>query len=364
MNSKLMLAGIGLCVCAACSTPETYRIKGTIEGTQAGDTLRVVALDAAGKDSVLIKTAPVAGAFEASLEAPVPDVVYLVAKKQRVPMFIEPAVKTYEVRFDSTGISTTGGALQAVWQSYYSQKAGFEARKDSVEEVYRMEAKADNLFGKMHQLAVYEELEQAQKNAEDSVLRQNDNAVAAAIVQMQVRRLLAQHALIDKMALLGANALLTTPGLALKAQQAAMDRMERENIAPDFTQNDPDGKPVSLYGIQAKVKILDFWASWCGPCRAETPNVRRIYEKYKGDGLEIISVSLDTKKDAWVNAMEKDQMNWLHTSDLKGWKNEVAKLYGVSSIPAIFVLDSENHIIGKNLRGQALEDAVKKALGK
>ena len=364
MESKVILAGIALCACAACSTTETYRIKGTIGETQAGDTLRVVALDAAGKDSVLFTAAPAAGAFEAALNAPVPDVVYIEAGAQRVPVFIEAAVKDYEVRTDAAGLSVKGGPLQAVWEAYRLQNASYEAKKDSVEQQYRREEKADNLFGKMHELAVYEELEQAQKNYEDSLLRQNDNAVAAVIVHQQVRQLLAQHALNDKMTLLGTNALLTTPGLALKAQQAAMDRMERENIAPDFTQNDPDGKPVSLYGIQAKVKILDFWASWCGPCRAETPNVRRIYEKYKGDGLEIISVSLDTKKDAWVKAMEKDQMNWLHTSDLKGWKNEVAKLYGVSSIPAIFVLDSENHIIGKNLRGQALEDAVKKALGK
>ena len=110
--------------------------------------------------------------------------------------------------------------------------------------------------------------------------------------------------------------------------------------------------------------MLDFWASWCGPCRAETPNVRRVYEKYKGAGLEIISVSLDTKKENWLQAIEKDQMNWIHTSDLKGWNNAVAKRYGISSVPSILLLDENNRIIARNLRGEALEEAIKNALGK
>jgi thiol-disulfide isomerase/thioredoxin len=126
----------------------------------------------------------------------------------------------------------------------------------------------------------------------------------------------------------------------------------------------PEGKSLSLYDVKAKVKIVDFWASWCGPCRAENPNVKRIYEQYHSKGLEIVSVSLDVKQDAWVGAIKKDQLPWIHISDLKGWNSLATDVYEIHAIPRLFVLDAENKIIAEGLRGEKLEECVREALNK
>jgi peroxiredoxin len=148
--------------------------------------------------------------------------------------------------------------------------------------------------------------------------------------------------------------------------QTNLTRMKSRMVggeAPDFTQNDPDGNPIQLSDLRGKVVLLDFWASWCGPCRRENPNVVKLYEAYKDKGFEILGISLDKDKGRWLQAIEKDGLKWLHVSDLKGWKNEVGQLYGVSSIPHTVLLDAEGRIISQKLRGPALEQKVAEILG-
>ncbi len=127
-------------------------------------------------------------------------------------------------------------------------------------------------------------------------------------------------------------------------------------MAPEFTQKDPDGKLIKLSSLKGKYVLVDFWASWCAPCRAESPNVVKAYNKYHEKGFEILSVSLDNEKgkDAWLTAIQKDGLVWKNVSDLKGWKNEVAVLYGIKAIPQNMLLDKTGKIIGKNLKGEAL----------
>lgn len=131
-------------------------------------------------------------------------------------------------------------------------------------------------------------------------------------------------------------------------------------VAPDFTQNDPDGKPVKLSDFKGQYLLVDFWASWCGPCRAENPNVVAAYNKYKGKKFTILGVSLDRDKAAWLKGIQDDKLTWTQVSDVKYWDNEVAKLYGVRSIPANFLLDKNGRIVGRNLRGDKLEEALAK----
>lgn len=134
--------------------------------------------------------------------------------------------------------------------------------------------------------------------------------------------------------------------------------------APDFTAPNPDGEMITLSKILGKVTILDFWASWCRPCRIENPNFVKIYDQYHAKGLEIISVSLDrnNQKQRWVEAIEKDQLNWYNVSNLKFWQDPLAQLYNVSSIPATFILDKKGIVLATKLRGAALETKIAELL--
>lgn len=134
--------------------------------------------------------------------------------------------------------------------------------------------------------------------------------------------------------------------------------------APDFTQNDTLGKPVALKDFRGKYVLVDFWASWCVPCRAENPNVVKAFGKYKEKNFTVLSVSLDqpTGKEKWIKAIHDDKLSWTHVSDLKYWDNEVAKQYDIRSIPANLLVDANGKIIAKDLRGEELEKKLQEVL--
>lgn len=150
-------------------------------------------------------------------------------------------------------------------------------------------------------------------------------------------------------------------------QKSRIEILKRVDIgqkAPDFTMNNQQGKPVSLYSLTGKnLLLIDFWAAWCGPCRQENPNVVKVYSEFKDKGFDILGVSLDRTAADWNKAVTDDKLTWTHVSDLKYWDNATAKMYGVNSIPANFLLDKNGIIIARNLRGQDLYNKVKELLG-
>lgn len=150
---------------------------------------------------------------------------------------------------------------------------------------------------------------------------------------------------------------------ALKAEVKAMTKLAPGSPAPEISLAQPNGEVLSLSDLKGQYVLIDFWASWCGPCRRENPNVKKVYEKYHDKGFEILGVSLDKNRNAWLAAIEQDGLTWPHISDLKYWSSAVVPEYNITGIPLTVLVDKEGNIVEKNLRGPALEKKLAEIFG-
>lgn len=349
----------------ACRTAPHYTLSGEL-GDYSGKAFLVVNNEK-GQPDTLAHTEVKNGRLKLTgeVEEPMFARIQLENSNVRIPLLLENA--NYQIVPDTVkqdAYCVSGGSLQLQREKFRQVEKKLSEKKDSLKRIYRKYAEADEIFAVMHLRALMMDVDSTYEQEENLFIKTHDNIVGASLIRERLPELIQRKSLNAKYSLLGDSARNTILGKELSNYLKQLQTGEIGMLAPDFTMKTPDGKLVSLYGVKAKAKIIDFWASWCGPCRAENPNVRRLYEKYHDKGLEIIGVSLDSKKEPWVNAIQKDGLEWLQVSDLKGWKNAAAKMYGVKGIPHLLVLDSENRIVGEKLYGEKLEQCVINILNK
>lgn len=206
---------------------------------------------------------------------------------------------------------------------------------------------------------------QSKKCAEslEAFVKQNTSSYVAPLAIYRIHQLTEKGSQMEALFNTLSSEVKSTPiGNFIAQQVSEFKKNPMGKPLADFSQEDPDGKLISFSSFKGKYVLVDFWASWCGPCRQENPNVVRAFNKYKDKNFTVLGVSLDKSKQPWLDAIKADGLTWQHVSDLKGWTNAVAQKFGINSIPQNFLVDPNGVVIGKNLRGADLDSKLEEIL--
>lgn len=348
---------------AACDSTPKFTINGTVEGDQTGNVYLFKnannALDTLAKapitDGKFVLTGNVANTTNAFIG--------IEGKRMGFPVILENATYTATLNPANPLANKVEGPLnQQMMSEFMAINNNARASQSELYKAYSAAAQANDTAKIRTLREQYSKIGETAQAKQDSLVKANPDTYAAAYILASQMGGLDSEALSKEFAKLGQNAQATEPGQKISERIKNLAAVAVGKVAPDFTLNTPEGKPLSMHSIKGKVKLIDFWASWCGPCRGENPNVVKIYEEYHPKGLEILGVSLDNNKEAWMKAIEDDKLTWNHVSDLKGWGSEAAKLYAVNGIPHLIILDENNVIVAKNLRGEELKAKIAELL--
>ena len=343
---------------AACNAQSGYKVTGTVEGMPDGKAI-IATVNGSTLDT-LAKADVKNGSFEFTGNVSEPTGAYIMVIGQRgaIPFMLENANIT--VNAGQAGLTVTGSEGQKIYDQFMAINTTTQQEAMKLQQEYQA-ANGDQAKMQAVQEAYAKLMTDAQAKETELIKANPDSYVSAFVIasgmgQMEYEQLKERYNLLGEKAKAGAQ------GKAIAAQIAKLESTAIGQIAPNFTITTPEGESISLYDIKGKVKLIDFWASWCGPCRGENPHVVEIYKEYHPKGLEIFGVSLDNNKEAWVKAIADDGLVWKHGSDLKGWQSAPAQLYSVTGIPHTVLLDENNKIIAKNLRGDELKQKIAELL--
>ena len=361
----LLLCLAGLCCHLCLTAQQPVKVNGIVKGIGSGRLLMIVPVNETQTDTIATTDFKESSEFtlEGMVKEPTGVQIMLENYSGGFFFFAEPG-HTYEASLSNGNDSyIRGEGLQADWLRYLNDIQTISTRRDSLQQIFE-QLKAQSKFRSAS--AANDRLEAYRKESGEQIrqfLASRDDVLKAYIVYtFTCQNELDAAGSLEQYADLGPQAQKSIYGQMLAQRAKRLDAATTGKPAPDFTLDTPDGKSITLSSVEARIKIVDFWASWCGPCRLNNPKLKEIYAAYKDKGLEIIGVSLDTDKRRWIDAVAKDGLPWIQVSSLKGWKCPVASLYGVSVVPAMFVIDASNNIIATGLKGEALEHFIARIL--
>ncbi len=358
---KILVTSVLLLLGLAVFAQEKFTVSCTVEGGSGEAVLNQF------RDGELIeigKASVVDGKFEITGSVDFPEMHYIKVGESEGYVFVFLENSEIEISANTENLTVanvSGSNSHANYDKYNNSVASYRDSMDVLQADFQNASTEDEMeVIRLTYNVVYEEYMQTMR----SFIKQNPKSFISAYL---IFAYLAADIETEELEML-INGLDKSVHESYYVKQMKADIVEGKQteigqIAPDFTLNTPEGEPLSLSSLRGKYVLIDFWASWCGPCRRENPNVVKVYEKYGGKDFEILGVSLDEKEASWLGAIKDDGMTWVHVSDLKGWQCAASQLYKVKGIPHTVLLDKTGKIIAKDLRGDKLEEKLEELLG-
>lgn len=302
--------------------------------------------------------------FKGQTEMPEMWHIAMQGREIYIPVFIENTDIEVEVFPDSIDKSTVKGSpSHDLYMQYLSQSDVIGAEMEKVYSEWKAAREAADTSAMERADSISNILDGKMKLLLKDFARNNGSSAVSPYLIMRNSWQFDLADLEEIITVLDTSILRSQYTMTLNKRIEVLRSVAIGQVAPDFTMNDSTGNPVTLSSMKGKVLLVDFWASWCSPCRAENPNIVKAYRLFKNKGFDILGVSFDQHRDKWMKAVRDDQLTWQHVSDLKGWGNAAGKLYGINSIPANVLLDKELKIIARNLRGEELITRLTEILG-
>ncbi len=335
-------------------------ITGNVIGLKEGTRISITDLNRPGDTIAKARSGKGVFVLKGSLKEPTIVNINLGDKKGLLTFLDNSSVKIAGNIDQPEQLKITGSKLHYDFQDFKKSFDPLFERLTKINQQLQMGLRSDSLMGAMNNVK-----EDIQKQIDQFIKKHSGSAVSAfvlaATIQLNDDILLTEQ----RMNNLKSSALENMYGNYLKEMVAETKFTAIGSMAMDFTQADTSGVPVSLSSFRGKYVLLDFWASWCGPCRQENPNVVANFKKFNNKNFTVLGVSLDRQgqRDKWLQAIYKDELTWTHVSDLQFWNNSVAQQYKVQGIPQNFLIGPDGKIVAKNLRGQALEEKLCEVLG-